>query len=163
WRTDDITAVNPVWETRTDNLPSLAMGAIAFSPLDPTGQTVYAGTGQFSNAGVGGAGKYAVGLYRTTDGGENWVNVGRAGLEGRPLRRVLPPAIDDHPDDGVTNLNPQVVFVAAVQPDGGRSGGVFLSTDGGAHFKAVSGLPDGDATDIIADPNHSTRFYAAIA
>jgi Ca2+-binding RTX toxin-like protein len=163
WRTDDITADNPVWETRTDNLPSLAMGAIAFSPLDPTGQTVYAGTGQFSSAGVGGAGKYAVGLYRTTDGGDNWVNVGRADLEGRSIRRVLPTAIDDHPDDGVTNLNTQVVFVAAVQPDGGRSGGVFLSTDGGAHFKAVSGLPDGDATDIIADPNHSTRFYAAIA
>src|SRR5262245_20971497 len=167
WRTDDITATNPNWVSQTDKLPSLAISSIAFSPLHPGGQTLYAGTGQFTNGGERFSTPefYAIGLYRTTNGGINWDLVGNSDLFGRAVRRLLPTALDANPNDGVADFTTQVVLVAAVQPnDGnqrtGRQGGVFRSTDGGDNFTQV--LP-GDATDIIADPNNPHRFYAALA
>src|SRR5439155_1761014 len=87
-----------------------------------------------------------------------------AAVEGRAVRRVLPTATDAIPDDGVVDVTTQVVLVATVQPlVGGRPGGVFRSADAGNSFTPVAGLPDGDATDVIADPNVTSRFYAAIA
>src|SRR5262249_52090698 len=139
WRTNDITATNPTWVSQTDKLPSLAMGSIAFSPLDTTGQTLYAGTGQFTN----GAERfyspefYAIGLYRTTNGGINWELVGNNDLTGRAVRRVLPTALDANPNDGMADVNTQVVLVATVDPSGGRQAGVYRSTDGGKNFTLV--------------------------
>src|SRR5262245_12314871 len=168
WRTDDITATNPNWVSQTDKLPSLAISSIAFSPLHPGGQTLYAGTGQFTN----GAERdynpeyYAIGLYRTTNGGINWDLVGNSDLSGRAVRRVLPTALDANPNDGVADFTTQVVLVATGQPRDanglaiGQTAGVFRSTNGGDNFTQVLA---GDATDIIADPNNTHRFYAAIA
>src|SRR5262245_30013210 len=39
----------PTWTPLTDQISSTSMGAIAFSPLDPTMQTLFAGEGRFSN------------------------------------------------------------------------------------------------------------------
>jgi photosystem II stability/assembly factor-like uncharacterized protein len=53
------------WAPRTDDLPSLAIGAIAFDPNDP--KTVYAGSGEgnsYSDRGVG--------VYKSTNGGTHW-------------------------------------------------------------------------------------------
>ncbi|HEX7095117.1 MAG TPA: OmpA family protein, partial [Acidimicrobiales bacterium] len=69
------------WQPLTDQFPSLAISSVAISPLDSAGVAVaagtpldelviYAGTGSFSNYGLeGGA---AVGLLRSSDGGESW-------------------------------------------------------------------------------------------
>jgi hypothetical protein len=74
------------------------MGAVAISPLDSAGQplaaatprsnlVVYAGTGQFSNGLTSGA---AIGLLRSTDGGDTWTLVDPDHLVGLPITAVVP-------------------------------------------------------------------------
>ncbi|MCY2927012.1 MAG: hypothetical protein NT031_16580, partial [Planctomycetota bacterium] len=73
WRTDNADTATPdatAWVPLTDTLASLAIGDIAFSPLDPAGLTLYAGTGSFSN--LSSSGGPAIGVLRTTDGGASW-------------------------------------------------------------------------------------------
>ena len=53
------------WDPRTDDQPSLAIGAIAFDPANP--QIVYAGTGEGDSIYYLGAG-----LLRSGDGGRTW-------------------------------------------------------------------------------------------
>src|SRR5438094_6933328 len=53
------------WQPRTDQMPSLAIGAIAFDPKTP--KKVYAGSGEgnfYYNLGAG--------VYKYTDGGKTW-------------------------------------------------------------------------------------------
>ena len=72
WRTTNADLTNPgatIWEPLTQQFPSLSISALAFSPLDPSNDTLFAGTGQFSNKFDGGN---AIGLLRTTDGGDSW-------------------------------------------------------------------------------------------
>ena len=51
WRTDNADPAHPeniTWTPLTDQQSSLAIGSISFSPLDASGNTVYATTGSFS-------------------------------------------------------------------------------------------------------------------
>jgi len=148
WRTDNFQVANPTWVPLTDNQPSLSIGSIAFSPLDSTGNTLFVGTGNFSN---GFDGDFSAGLLRTTDGGKIWSNTATASAFGGAIRRILPTSIG-------TSLANQIVLVAAAD-------GILRSTDGGQTFTqlgAAVGLPTRPASDIIADPNNFNRFYAAI-
>src|SRR5207247_8176453 len=61
------------WTPRTDDQPSLAMGAIAFAPGNP--KIVYAGTGEANFSRVSYAG---VGLLKSMDRGTNWFLLGSA-------------------------------------------------------------------------------------
>ena len=78
WRSVD---AGSTWEPLTDQLPSLAIGAIALAPKDADGNNVlattpldklvvFAGTGSFSS--FGGRGGFSVGIYKSSDGGETW-------------------------------------------------------------------------------------------
>ncbi|MEQ1826133.1 MAG: hypothetical protein ABL921_09305, partial [Pirellula sp.] len=147
WKTTNFTDANPTWFPLTDNLASLANGSIAFSPLDTSGNTLFVGTGSFSN---GFDGDLPAGLLRTTDGGNTWSNPAAASVFGGSIRRILPTNIG-------TSLANQVVLAAAAD-------GILRSTDGGQTFtqlNAANGLPIFPATDVIVDPNNSNRFYAA--
>ena len=68
WRTTDAdpASLEPTWTPCTDQLPSTAVGAVAFAPGDSTGQTVLAGSGTFASWPPTGP---SVGLYKSTDGG----------------------------------------------------------------------------------------------
>ena len=62
WESADTGAT---WQPRTDQMPSLAIGAIAFDPKTP--KKVYAGSGEgnfYYNLGAG--------VYKSTDGGTTW-------------------------------------------------------------------------------------------
>ncbi len=66
----------PTWTPLTDSQPSLAIGALAFDPTDPTYQTVVAGTGaRFSPHGISTA-SVLTGLMKTDDGGAHWTLLG---------------------------------------------------------------------------------------
>jgi hypothetical protein len=142
WRATDAASMVPAWEPRTDALPSTAMGAVAIAPGDSTGRTVLAGTGSFSSWGPTGP---AVGMYKSTDGGDTWRVTAHA-LRGRLIRTVLPLA----PPNG------SVVLVAARTDSAG--GGIFRSTDGGETFGPIRGttprgrLPAGDGYALVEDP-----------
>ena len=63
------------WQPRTDDQPSLSIGAIAFDPGNPL--IVYAGTGEGDSESVLG-----VGLLRSSDGGTTWTLHATAPFEG---------------------------------------------------------------------------------
>src|SRR5438067_11992900 len=55
WVTNNASITNPgamSWVPLTDQQASLATSSVAFSPLDPTGKTLYVGTGGFSALGA---------------------------------------------------------------------------------------------------------------
>src|SRR5438876_4601824 len=70
WRTNNINASPVSWTPKTDQLPSLAISSIAFSPFDTTNSTIFAGTGNFSN-GINTGGN-AIGILKSTDLGDTW-------------------------------------------------------------------------------------------
>ncbi len=160
----------PSWEPLTDQFASLSISDIAISPQDSG--TIYAGTGRTS-AGFGDGGT-AIGLLRSTDFGDTWMQVGPE-LTGLRIRSVVPTGQSDP-----ATLQ-EIVLVAS---DSG-SGGVFRSTDGGTSFVQLSGtsgatdgidndadgavdeagelnLPSGPASHLVADPGNPNRYYAAV-
>ncbi|HKW30206.1 MAG TPA: hypothetical protein VJT54_12785, partial [Verrucomicrobiae bacterium] len=149
------TNAGPDWP-RTDAQASLAMGAIAFAPGNPS--LVYAGTGEANFRGDAYAG---AGLLASRDGGTHWqmLNTNFAGTSFSHI--VVNPA------------NSGTLAVATVRGGGGvgeeASGngnvpgapprGVFVSTDGGTNFLQVL---TGEATALAAPPNNFNEQYAGL-
>ena len=78
WKTENATDPRPTWVPTTDQMPSLAISDMAFSPLDCEAgnsanqecETLYAGTGSLSS--FSDEGGFPVGIYRSDDGGDSW-------------------------------------------------------------------------------------------
>ncbi|MCP4250655.1 MAG: hypothetical protein GY778_26740, partial [bacterium] len=130
-------------------------GSIAFDPIDP--DTLYVGTGSYSNTHRNRLDQSAIGIFRTTNANAVnpedvvWENLGRATFAGLEIRSVVP------------TTNPRVILAAAA--DQGGNGGLFRSDDGGLTWDEITDgvrLPNTSATDLIVDPNHASRFYAAL-
>lgn len=145
WLTTNATAASPTWTPLTDQFPSLSIGDIAFSPLDVTNNTLFAGTGRFSS-GFGDGGPQT-GLLKTTDGGVTWTVLAQNDLANRNIVKVIPTSIGTPAT--------QVVLVAT-------NSGVYRSTDGGVTFAAAPVLA-GNIDDMAADPGNNMRYYAAIS
>jgi hypothetical protein len=85
WKTKNILAGTPHWQYLGGPLGINAAGAVTIDANDPTGNTVYVGTGE---ANICGSGCVAgVGIYKSTDGGETWQGPlgGSATDTGNPL------------------------------------------------------------------------------
>ncbi len=136
------------WTPIFDDQGSYAIGALAIDPADPL--TVWVGTGENnSQRSVG----YGDGIYRSTDGGRTWQNLGlkSSGHIGRI-------AVDPR--------NSAVVYVAAQGPlwSGGGDRGVFKTTDGGATWEQIL---KGDnewtgANEVHLDPRNPDVVYAVL-
>lgn len=73
WRTDKaLTGTNATWEFVSSSFASNAIGSLLIDASDPSGNTVYAGTGEPNASNDSEAG---VGIYKTTDGGQTWTLV----------------------------------------------------------------------------------------
>ncbi len=125
-----------------DDQPVQAIGALAIAPSQPT--TVWAGTGEawiIRPSDIEGDG-----VYKSTDAGETWKNMGLHET-GRIGRIVVHPT------------NPNIVFVCAVGRANGpqEDRGVFRTTDGGANWTRVLFVnPDTGCSGLSidqADPN----------
>jgi hypothetical protein len=145
WKsTDAATTFTSVWP---DRFPQ-ATGAIAATPDG----TIYVGTGE-ANPGGGSLTYEGDGVYRSTDGGRTWKNLGLAASS--TIGRI---AIDP--------ADPRRIFVAATgslfRPGGDK--GVYLSTDGGAHWKRVlAGANEWTgAVDLAIAPDRPSTVYAAM-
>ena len=118
WKTED---AGTIWSPVFDGQPIASIGAIAVSPSDPN--LIYAGTGESDIRSDLASGN---GVYKSSDGGKTWRNVGLP--ETRQISRIV---VDPH--------NPQIVFVAALGhaygPNPDR--GIFRSKDGGETWQKV--------------------------
>lgn len=157
WRTTD---GGQTWQPLTDTMPASAMGALA---LDPTNENViYAGTGEANYANHS---RYGVGLYKSTDGGDTWVQLAESTFGGRCFARIV-----------VSPQNPQRLYAAIGRaggfpalaaakghPSANGPVGVFRSDDGGVTWSQLTGgLPTVAATDLAINPANPSVLYAAI-
>lgn len=153
WKTENANLTVPAavfWNPLTDNLPSLATGDVAFSPLDSTGKTLFAVTGTRSS--LAGQGGRAIGVLKTTDGGANWTPTRLKPTGVEPIGISILPS-------RVKTSTGQLVLV-------GSNLGLFFSTNGGSSYTrelvAPWGSGDVKVTQLIGDPNNANVFYVAI-
>lgn len=145
WRTNNATAADPDWTPLTDFQRSLSTASIAFDRTDASFQTLIVGTGRVSNFAE--RGDDEIGVYRTTNGGSNWTELGGATLLGQKLVGV--------------SARGAVLMAAS------RSGGLYRSTNTGGNWTLVSGgagtgLPTGGIGELAEDPTNNSRFYVGV-
>jgi hypothetical protein len=163
WRTTNALAPNPSWKQISDGIPTNAIGSIAVDPNDPTGKTIYVGTGEGNASGDSEAG---LGLYKTTDGGSHWSLV-PGSFAAANLRSItwiaIQPGNSQHivfstrsGTRGEASNSTSTATVAAASPPLG----VYNSTDGGATFTQTL---NGSVNEVKFDPGDSSTVYAALA
>jgi photosystem II stability/assembly factor-like uncharacterized protein len=134
-----------------DKQPVLSIGAVAVAPSDST--VIWVGTGEANDRNSSGWGN---GVYRSTDGGENWQNIGLK--ESRAIGRIVV-----HPS------KPEVAYVAVsghLWADGGERG-LFKTTDAGKTWKLILQAPAQHnartgCCDVVLDPANPEIVYAAL-
>ncbi|HEX7722195.1 MAG TPA: hypothetical protein VF397_08550 [Pyrinomonadaceae bacterium] len=144
WKTSD-GGIN--WEPITDGsvFGTASVGAIGLSDSDPN--TIYVGMGESP---IRGNVSHGDGVYKSTDGGKTWKQVGLE--DTRQISRIRV-----HPK------NPDIVYVAAQghvwAPNADR--GVFRSRDGGKTWQKVLFRSDkAGACDLVIDPTNPNVLYA---
>ncbi|MFK8005058.1 MAG: glycosyl hydrolase [Saprospiraceae bacterium] len=134
------------WTPIFDDYPSYSTGCITLDPSNPS--TIWLGTGE----NVGGRHvAYGDGIYKSTDGGQSWKNMGLKKSEH--ISEIIV-----HPE------NPNIIYVAAQGPlwKSGGERGLYKSIDGGATWKKVLGNSEWTGvTDIAMDPRDANVMYAA--
>jgi hypothetical protein len=163
WRSTNALAAHPSWKHVSDGIPTNAIGSIAVDPNDPTGRTIYVGTGEGNGSGDSEAG---LGLYKTTDGGNHWSLV-EGSYPITNLRAITWVAVDPGNPDHIVlttragarglSSNAQSTGTLATAPLG-----VYNSTDGGATWTPVRTATAG-ATEVKFDPTDPATLYAAVS
>jgi photosystem II stability/assembly factor-like uncharacterized protein len=135
------------WDPVFDKEHAGAIGAVA---IDPTNnQTVWVGTGESNPRNDV---SYGDGVYKSTDGGDTWSNVGLKQTWG--ISRILvDPRDHDH------------VIVSAIGDPFNDSSqrGVYVTNDGGRTWKqALSVGPESGASDLAMNAQNPSIVYAGI-
>jgi len=137
------------WTPIFDEYASASIGDVALFQPDP--DIVWVGTGEANNRN---SVAWGDGIYKSTDGGETFVN---KGLETtQQIARIVP-----HHSD------PEVVYACALGHLWGYSGdrGLFKTDDGGERWtKLGGGLPDDGktgCTDLVMHPTDPSTLYVA--
>lgn len=149
------TATGGVWKTGNHGVTlapvfereaTHSVGAIAVHQVDTA--LVWVGTGERANRQ---SNSWGDGVYRSTDGGRSWTNVGLR--DSHHIGRIAL-----HPTD------PNIVFVAALGHLWGpnEERGLYRSTDGGATWTRVLAVDaHTGAVDVALDPGDPSVVYAA--
>ncbi len=148
-------AVGGVWKSENngttftpvfDEQPVASIGDIAIHPKNP--DIVYVGTGEANNRQTS---SFGDGIYKTTDGGKTWQNIGLR--ETQTIARIV-----------IDPRNPDVVYVASpghlFGPNAER--GIYKSTDGGKTWQKIKYIDENTGfTDIQMSPGNSNVLVAA--
>ncbi len=144
WKT---TNAGTTWSPVFDQQDIASIGAIAVAPSNPS--VVYVGTGEADIRSQIGFGD---GVYKSTDAGKTWKNVGLR--DTRQIAKIL-----------VDPRNPNLVYVAALGHAYGPNPerGVFRSTNGGETWqKVLFTSPEMGAVDLAWDPANSKVIFATL-
>jgi photosystem II stability/assembly factor-like uncharacterized protein len=136
------TTFAPVFDTYATS----SIGDIAVSPSNAN--IVYVGTGEANNRQ---SSSFGDGVYKSTDAGKTFVNVGLR--ETQTIARIV-----IHPKD------PNIVYVAAVGHLFGANPerGIYKTVDGGKSWAKVKFIDDDTGfTDIVMDPADPNVLFAA--
>jgi len=120
-----------------DKEATVSIGDVAIAPSDPN--TVYVGTGEYNPRN---SVSYGDGVYKSTNGGKDWKNVGLK--KSFSIGKIV-----IHPKD------PNTVYVAALGRVWGpnEDRGIFKTEDGGQSWKKVLYVDDKTgAIDLRMDP-----------
>lgn len=142
WKT---TNNGTTWISLTDTIQAYAMGCVTLDPNNP--HTVWLGTGENNHQRALG---YGTGVYKSTDGGFSWNNMGLK--DSRQIGGII-----------IDPRNSNVVFVAAEGSVWGPGGdrGLYKSTDGGKNWNKVLHISEHTGVNnIIFDPRNPDWLYA---
>ena len=145
WKTED---AGTYWEPVGDNDFNYgSIGAMEFSESNP--EIVYVGLGEpqmRQNV------SWGDGVYKSTDGGDNWTHVGLKNVKHISQVRVHP-------------TNPDIVYVAGFGDAFGpnKERGVFKTIDGGETWEKVLFKSDkAGAIDLVLNPSNVNELFAVL-
>ena len=144
WKTTDY---GRTWHPIFDKQPTQSIGDIAVSESDPN--VVYVATGEGLRRPDLAIGD---GVYKSTDGGKTWTNVGLRDGEAIPAIRIDP-------------KDPNRVYAAVLgHPYGpNKERGIFRSTDGGQTWQNVLFKDENTGgCDLEIDPSNPHVLYAGM-
>jgi len=142
WKTRN---AGTTWEPVFDNYGSYSIGCLAMDPENPN--VVWAGSGENNHQRALG---YGDGVYKTTDGGKSWKNMGLK--QSRQIGMIV-----------VDPRNTNVVYVAAEGSVWGPGGdrGLYKTTDGGKTWNKVLNISENTGVNnVIMDPRNPDLLYA---
>jgi hypothetical protein len=182
WRTDNALAADPSWTWLTPQVELNSVGALTADPSDPSGNTLYLGTGEANRCSSGC--EAGVGIYKTTNGGNTWTKLADGCVSGTTYSCAN--SGDAFLGRGISKIvvdpsNPAHIFVGSalavrglshVIGNGGQTRlspganpvGLYESSNGGQTFTEVWNGNDPNSfgiTDVALDPQDPTTVYAS--
>jgi len=143
WQTKN---AGQTWNNISDGFYGGSIGAVAISEWDPN--VIYVGGGEVT---VRGNVSHGDGIWKSTDAGKTWKDVGLKDSHRIPRIRIHP-------------RNPDLVYAAVLGHLSGPNDerGVFRSSDGGDTWENILYVNDEvGACDLILDPNNPRIIYAS--
>ena len=147
WKTVD-SGTN--WAPLFDDQPSLAIGALAIDPNNPS--VVYAGTGEANGC----CGSYfGAGLFKSVDAGAKWNKIGGATFDTCVFSGiVIKPGDSNTIIVGVHGIGKYTTC------SNNNNAGLYRTTNGGADAGDWSRVQTGQPTEVAVAPNASSVLYA---
>ncbi len=136
------------WEVVFEDEGALSIGNLAIAPSDPN--ILYVGSGEANGSATSGA-FFGDGIYKTSDGGDNWEFMGLENTQH--IGRIV-----------VDPENADRVFVAAAGVLYGKNNerGLYRTLDGGDSWENVLFISDSTACiDVVINPENADLVYAA--
>ncbi len=133
---------DPVFESEG----SFSIGCVVYDPNNSN--VIWVGSGENNNQR---SASYGDGVYKSTDGGKSWKNMGLKNSEHTGMIKVDP-------------KNSDIVYVAAYGPLWSKGGdrGIYKTTDGGKTWKKILTVSEYTGfNEIHIDPRYSNILYAS--